>query len=122
MKEAESEGIGLGIENRYYYYELPTLDNLRTIFEEFEGSPIGYWHDTGHAHANEVLGIIRRGELLEAYGGRLLGIHVHDARGLEDHLVPGAGEIDFRAKIRHPGKGCDKGDQAREGGCGQRVK
>jgi len=96
VKEAESEGIGLGIENRYYYYELPTFDNFRTILEVFEGSPIGYWHDTGHAHANEVLGIIGRGELLEAYGGRLLGIHVHDARGLEDHLVPGAGEIDFR--------------------------
>jgi len=101
---ADEEGILLGIENRYYYHELPTLENFRTIFEEFEGSPIGYWHDTGHAHANEVLGIIRPGELLEKYGDRLVGVHLHDARGLEDHLAPGIGEIDFSVLDAIPNK------------------
>lgn len=95
VRVAESEGICLGIENRYYYHELPAFENFHTIFEAFEGCPVGYWHDTGHAHANEVLGIIRPGELLQKFGDRMVGIHVHDARGIEDHLAPGTGEIDF---------------------------
>ncbi|MBW1997163.1 MAG: TIM barrel protein [Deltaproteobacteria bacterium] len=102
---ADEEGILLGLENRYYYHELPTLENFRTIFEEFEGSPIGYWHDMGHAHANEVLGIMRPGELLEEYGDRLVGVHLHDARGLEDHLAPGTGEIDFSVLDAVPRRG-----------------
>ncbi len=25
-----------------------------------------------------------------------MGLHIHDARGLDDHLPPGSGEIDFK--------------------------
>ncbi len=93
---AEKQGVLLGLENRYHYHELPGLDDFGEIFTRFEGAPIGYWHDTGHAHANETLGLIPRQSLLQSYAGQIIGVHLHDAIGLDDHIPPGSGEIDFK--------------------------
>jgi len=93
---AEQHNIILGLENRYHYHELPGPDEFESIFEKFAGAPIGYWHDTGHAHAQQALGIFPAEELLERHNKRLVGLHLHDARGLDDHLPPGTGEIDFK--------------------------
>ena len=94
---AEKQGVLLGLENRYHYHELPGPDEFKVIFNTFEGAPIGYWHDTGHAHTNETLGLIPRQSLLQSYSDRLIGVHLHDAVGLDDHIPPGSGEIDFKA-------------------------
>ena len=93
---AEQNEIILSLENRYHYHELPGPDEFEIIFEKFAGAPIGYWHDTGHAHAQESLDIISADELLKRYHKNLVGMHIHDARGLDDHLPPGTGEIDFK--------------------------
>jgi sugar phosphate isomerase/epimerase len=93
---AEKFGIILGLENRFHYDELPTLADFETIFRRFKGAPLGYWHDTGHAFVNENLTTIPQGALLDTYGKHLIGIHLHDATGIEDHLAPGMGEIDFK--------------------------
>ena len=95
-KDAEKHGILLGLENRFYYDELPTLDDFGQIFSRLDGSPVGYWHDTGHAHVNEHLTIIQPDSLLTNYADKLIGVHIHDAIGLEDHLAPGTGEIDLK--------------------------
>ncbi len=92
---AKKQGLMLGLENRYHYHELPGLDDFKLIFDTLKGAPIGYWHDTGHAHANEALGLIPRNALLQNYANRLIGVHLHDANGLDDHIPPGAGEIDI---------------------------
>ena len=92
---AEKHNIILGLENRYHYHELPGPDDFEILFAEFSGGPLGYWHDTGHAHANEKLGILADGEMLKRYAEYLVGIHLHDAIGLDDHIAPGKGEIDF---------------------------
>jgi sugar phosphate isomerase/epimerase len=34
---------------------------------------------------------------LQAYTTQLIGVHLHDAVGLDDHMPPGSGEIDFAA-------------------------
>ncbi len=94
---AEKQGVLLGLENRYHYHELPGLDDFKVIFDTFKGAPIGYWHDTGHAHANETLGLIPKNALLQNYADRLIGVHLHDALGLDDHIPPGTGEIDFKS-------------------------
>jgi sugar phosphate isomerase/epimerase len=95
-RDAEKHGILLGLENRYHYDELPTLIDFERIFTKLDGAPLGYWHDTGHAHVNEYLTIIPPESLLSNYADKLIGIHLHDAVGLEDHLAPGSGEIDFK--------------------------
>ncbi len=97
LPAAERHHVRLGLENRYHYHELPGLEDFQLCFREFEGAPLGYWHDSGHAHAGEALGLYTASALLDRYGSRLVGCHLHDARGLEDHLPPGRGEIDFPA-------------------------
>ena len=92
---ADKKGILLGLENRYHYHELPGIKELEVLLQTFEGAPIGYWHDTGHAHANETLTLLPPHALLDKFSHRLIGIHLHDANGLDDHLAPGKGEIEF---------------------------
>lgn len=92
---AESAGVKLGLETRYYYGEIPSLDEFGTIFESVPSPALGYWHDTGHAHTMEVLGIASQVDFLDRYGDRLIGIHLHDAVGSSDHRALGRGQIDF---------------------------
>lgn len=95
VRVAEKQGVTLGLENRAHYHELPGSDDFRWLLAEFSGGPVGYWHDTGHAHLAEKLTIVPPGFLLEKYAPELVGVHFHDAVGLKDHLPPGTGEIDF---------------------------
>lgn len=95
LNVAEGYHVTLALENRYHYHELPGPDDFPMIFNEFDGAPLGYWHDTGHAHVNDNLTIIGADELLSMNRDRLVGIHLHDAVGLNDHLPPGTGDIDF---------------------------
>ena len=97
VRVAEKQGITLGLENRVHYHELPGSDDFERLLAEFAGGPVGYWHDTGHAHLAEKLTIVTPGFLLEKYAPELSGVHFHDAVGLKDHLPPGTGEIDFDA-------------------------
>jgi sugar phosphate isomerase/epimerase len=95
-REAEQRGLFLGIENRYHLHEIPDFDEMEAILEQFHGGNIRYWHDVGHAFAQEGMGIIPQKDLLTAFSEMLIGIHLHDAEGLDDHLAPGQGEIDFK--------------------------
>ncbi len=97
VRIAEKQNVWLGLENRYHYHELPGPNDFEGLLAEFEGGPVGYWHDMGHAHALEVLTLISSNELLAHYSEKLIGIHLHDAQGLNDHLAPGTGEIDFES-------------------------
>jgi sugar phosphate isomerase/epimerase len=97
LPAAERHHVRLGLENRYHYHELPGVDDFELFFREFEGAPLGYWHDTGHAHAGEVLALCAAETLLKRNGSHLVGCHLHDATGLDDHLPPGTGQIDFAA-------------------------
>jgi len=95
LRPAETLGVRLGLENRFHHHELPGPDDFAVLFRAFDGGPVGYWHDTGHANAAEALGFSAPGALLKRYADRLVGIHVHDADGLDDHRPPGTGKIDF---------------------------
>lgn len=101
LQVAEKQGVTLGLENRAHYHELPGGDDFERLLVEFSGGPVGYWHDTGHAHLAEKLTIMTPGALLDKYADNLVGIHFHDALGLKDHLPPGTGEIDFNAIKPH---------------------
>ena len=94
-REAERRGILLGVENRYYYHEIPDFEEIGLILKRFSGGSIGYWHDIGHAHALERLGFLEPGSLLRSYGPLTVGVHIHDASGMDDHRAPGTGEVDF---------------------------
>ena len=101
LRRAEDLQVTVGIENRYYYQEIPSFEEIDHILQIFEGAPIGYWHDTGHAAVQETLAIVSQQDLLERFGPRMVGIHLHDARGVADHLPPGQGDIDMALVARH---------------------
>ncbi|MEE9613119.1 MAG: TIM barrel protein [Desulfatiglandales bacterium] len=95
-REAERRGISLGIENRYHFHEIPDFEEIGLILGRFQGGHVRYWHDVGHALAQENMGIIPQRHLLEAYSKMMIGIHLHDVIGCDDHLAPGQGELNFK--------------------------
>ncbi len=96
LRRAETLGVKVGVENRYHLSEIPLGEEIGMVLEEFAGGPIGYWHDTGHAAVAEALGASACSQaLLERDGARRIGIHLHDAQGVDDHLPPGRGGVDF---------------------------
>jgi sugar phosphate isomerase/epimerase len=92
---ARGKGIRLGIENRFYYREIPSFEEVGVILNKFKGSSIFYWHDTGHAKVMQNLGFIEKDDYLKAYSQDLLGIHLHNIIGSSDHQAPIRGDLNF---------------------------
>ena len=92
---ARGTGVGLGLECRDGFVEIPGLDEYSPIFQACEGLPVHYWHDAGHASKLENAGLLDGEEYLRRFGDRLLGIHLHDTRLDRDHQAPGQGDTDF---------------------------
>jgi sugar phosphate isomerase/epimerase len=94
---AAEKKVRLGLENRERFEELP----VDADFPDFLGNmqtplPVGYWHDSGHAHLKEEMGVIDHRAQLEANASRLLGFHLHDVdKEGHDHQPIGSGGIDF---------------------------
>lgn len=95
LRRAGELGLVLGVENRFHVFQAPNLEETLALLARFDGAPIGYWHDTGHAHNRELAGLNPARAYLEALGERLVGCHLHDAVGPEDHQPPGEGELDW---------------------------
>jgi len=87
-------GIRLALENRYHYPEIPLLDEVSVLLEAGDGQ-IGFWYDVGHAETLDRLGFGPHEEWLRRYASRMMGVHLHDVRGLRDHYAAGLGEIDW---------------------------
>ncbi len=94
--EAESRGVKLGVENRESLEEIPLEPDFPFLFKDFEGRPVVYWHDVGHAQIKENLGFISHSMHLESLSEQLAGFHIHDVQFPgKDHCVPGSGTVDF---------------------------
>lgn len=92
---ASGTDVRLGVECRDGYHEIPSLEEFADVFAATHGLPVGYWHDAGHGAKLEYLGFLSHEELLQRYGDRIVGMHVHDTRDGRDHLAPGMGTTDF---------------------------
>lgn len=87
--------IWLGVENRYFYHEIPNTEEMEVIFSKFTGSRVRYWHDVGHAHVEQNFGWQSHKELLDRFSHLMVGCHLHDVEGHSDHKAPGTGQVDF---------------------------
>lgn len=99
-RKAERLHVFLGIENRIYLHEVPTYEEIERILAEFDGGNFRYWHDVGHATVHQNLGLVKAEDVLDRLGKRLLGLHLHDAKGYHDHIAPGQGDADFASLAR----------------------
>jgi HAD superfamily hydrolase (TIGR01549 family) len=94
---AKDSGVSLGFENRFHYYELPIFDEMQAILAEFEQPWVGWQLDVGHLQVLAILGFESFTDWLEQFGRRIIGVHLHDVQGIQDHRAPGSGDVDFRA-------------------------
>lgn len=92
---ASHRGVALGIETRLHYHEIPSPRELAEMLGHYPASVAGYWHDVGHAEVQHRLGLTDRSAWFDLLGERLLGLHLHDVRGIVDHRAPGNGDVDF---------------------------
>lgn len=95
---AGSKQVSLGFENREKFDELPIDAEYANFLATIPPTaPAGYWHDTGHAHIKEGMGLLQHRDHLVKNAPRALGFHLHDvsAEG-RDHQPVGSGKIDFQ--------------------------
>jgi sugar phosphate isomerase/epimerase len=94
-KYSKAQGITLGLENRFHYYEIPSINEMENLLNGVKGNSVGYWHDVGHAEVQQHLGFTPHEKWLQRFSNRMIGIHLHDVIGLSDHRVPGKGNINW---------------------------
>ncbi len=88
--------IRLGLENRYHYMDIPSIDEMAELLSLADANHLGFIYDVGHAQALDRLGFYPHDVWLTRFSSRIFGCHLHDVIGLTDHYAPGLGEIDFR--------------------------
>lgn len=94
---ATSKGVALAFENREKLEELPLDEDYQAFVESLPPEALGgYWHDTGHAHIKENLGVFNHREHLAKNAPRAIGFHLHDvSEDGRDHQAIGSGKVDF---------------------------
>ncbi|MDD4955666.1 MAG: TIM barrel protein [Candidatus Omnitrophica bacterium] len=98
---AFKKNVKIGLENRYYPNEIPNNEETGVFLKKFNDKGLVYWHDTGHARAQEHLGITEKDSLLKSYGSYLFGFHLHGIKGLHDHLSPMSGDFESEQVCSH---------------------
>ncbi|MDP8236132.1 MAG: sugar phosphate isomerase/epimerase [Candidatus Erginobacter occultus] len=88
-------GVRLGIENRYYPEEIPSLDEIGELIAAAASPAVGFWYDLGHAAVKGNLGWEDPGEYLKRYEKDLVGLHIHDVIRTRDHKAPLEGDLDY---------------------------
>jgi HAD superfamily hydrolase (TIGR01549 family) len=96
LDHASKFEVRLGVENRYHHLDIPSLDEMGELLALAGSDRLGFLYDVGHAHALDRLGFYPHEEWLKRYASRIIGVHLHDALGADDHKAPGLGEVDFR--------------------------
>ena len=95
LNYAASFRIRLGLENRYHYFDIPSLDEMGELLALASLEQLGFVYDVGHAQAMHSLGFFPHEGWLRRYASRIIEVHLHDVTGVKDHRAPGLGEVDF---------------------------
>lgn len=93
----EENSVTLAPENLPYLEAFPDEEETGRLLEEYKGAPLASWFDTGHHAIRCAYGWVRPASMfLSAVPHR--GMHLNDVASFgDDHLRPGAGNVDFAA-------------------------
>jgi len=95
LVHADQFNVRLGLENRYHFMDLPSIDEMDELLSLADCHRLGFIYDVGHAQALDRLGFYPHENWLIRYASMMLGSHLHDVIGVTDHYAPGLGEVDF---------------------------
>lgn len=76
--------------------DLLGFEAMGWVLEDLSSMNLGYWHDVGRIHLREKVGLPGCGDWLDAYAGRMHGVHLQDAAEDEAAMPLGLGEVDFK--------------------------
>lgn len=94
----QKANVSVALENLPSWESIPSEPEMEKLLGHFQSPHIRYWHDIGHAQIRQNLGFIGHIVWLEKLQPYLAGMHIHDVRKpARDHLMPPAGNIDFKA-------------------------
>lgn len=88
-------GLQVGLENRLHFYDIPLIDEMQLFLDLCDEDWYGFQYDVGHAQVLSELGFGNHEDWLKRFGTRIIGVHLHDVKGMTDHLMPGSGEVDY---------------------------
>jgi sugar phosphate isomerase/epimerase len=94
--QSEFPETKIAIEAGTSLVDLFNFESVGLVLADLSKHGLGYWHDTGHIHMREKLGLEPQGRWLDAYANRMLGVHLQDAAEGSAEMPPGAGEVDFK--------------------------
>lgn len=99
IPRAESLGLRLGVENRYFVHEIPDLSQARWLLSRFPSDRFGYWHDIGHAEVQARMGFAPATDWLQPLSSKMVGVHLHDVltESITDHQAAGLGDANLSA-------------------------
>jgi sugar phosphate isomerase/epimerase len=81
--------------------DIPSPDEMGTLLNLAGPDYLGTQFDIGHAQTLDVMGFYPFMEWIHRFAGRILGLHLHDVRGVIDHFAPGLGEVDYRQFVKY---------------------
>lgn len=88
---AQEVGLRLAVENLPPGHVGSSREEMAELFAALDPAVFGFCCDTGHAYLS--------GEgpaaFVRAFGSRLLGAHLHDNGGADDHRFPGQGDVNW---------------------------
>lgn len=92
----EMPDVTFAIEPGALIDDLLGFDAMGWVLDDLGGSGLGYWHDVGRVHLREKMGLPAQEQWLDAYGSRMVGVHLQDAAEHEAEMPLGLGEVDFK--------------------------
>ncbi|QYR20325.1 sugar phosphate isomerase/epimerase [Paenibacillus sp. sptzw28] len=85
---AKGYDVAFGIETRSRCYQMPTLQEAKTVINRLKGAPVYLWYDIGHGMMMDRMGLYdnakEAGEMIDD----IIGVHIHETIGLSDHWCP----------------------------------
>ena len=91
----------IAVEPGLHFNDLLNFEAMQWTLDDLASQGVGYWHDTGRIHQREMSGLPSQGDWLDAFAGRMLGMHLQDAAADEAEMPPGQGEVDFKLVVEY---------------------